>query len=292
MKSIGYLGPAGSFSHICATEVAESIGLSKFRDFPSITQIAQATSNGETDFGLLPLENSLGGSVPETLESLLKNTTLEVKLEWVFPVEHFLAGFGTEAEILEIRAHFQAFAQCDGFLKTHFPNIVRKEMSSNSAAAASLLELNEVNRKSVAAICPEQAAKIYGLQVLKSKINDSSNNFTRFWLVGTSNKNQCKQNSQRLTSIAFQIPQDEPGGLMKILTSLAKRNINMSKIESRPTRGRLCEYTFFIDFVDPLHWESIQKEVILEIQASCSMFRFLGSYSVWPEGDLRFMNSN
>jgi prephenate dehydratase len=308
-----YLGPAGSFSHICALEIVNFfeqtakdahsseikplIKLEDFQllDFPSINSVREGieeSSNNEKIFGLLPVENSLGGSVPETLDGLIKGSqSVEVRLEWVMHVEHCLVGFGNINDIKEIRAHYQAFAQCDDFLKKSFSNnFEKKEMTSNSAAALSLLDMkSDNNNKQIAAICSKEAAEMYKIPIIQKGINDSQNNYTRFWLISKSPlRVEQSEKTNTLTSLAFRIPQNVPGGLMRVLDCLVKRNINLSKIESRPTKGKLCEYTFFIDFVNPANWSEIQEEVCEEVKNICSNFYFLGNYSVLPAGDFRF----
>jgi prephenate dehydratase len=293
IQLLGYLGPEGSFSHICCAELTQLIPSISLKGFSSISAIRQALNQNELTFGLFPVENSLGGSVPESLDGLIKESgQLQVLLEWVLPIEHNLVCRSSTKEIKEIRAHFQAFAQCENYLQQNYPKAQLKEFSSNSAAAESLAELNPEQQTTIAAISSSKAAKIYNLQILQKSINDSKDNCTRFWLVGKKeNTPNNIQNKQELTSLAFRIPQDKPGGLMKILSCLAERNINLSKIESRPTRGRLCEYTFFVDFVNPPQWSNLKDEVLNEIKELSSYFCFLGSYSVWPLNDLRFISN-
>lgn len=288
--SLGFLGPEGSFSHICALEVAEQLGIQNLIPHQNISAIRHSLSVDELTFALMPLENSLGGSVPESLDGfLLAPSSVTVLLEKVLKIEHCLVGFSKElSTVKEVRAHFQAFAQCDNYLKKNFPGVSLHEMTSNSAAAKSLLDLSELERSSTLAICAKEAAEFYQLPILQPLINDSPDNVTRFWLLGKTPLPSNVSNSQKLTSLAFRIPQDLPGGLMKVLATLANRKINLSKIESRPTKGRLCEYTFFIDFINPLNWPAIEETVLKEIQNNCSYLRFLGTYSVFPLGDLRF----
>ncbi len=279
---LGYLGPEGSYSHICAKKIAEVFALSPLIPYKTISEIYKALEQKEINFGLLPVENSLGGSVPETLDNLLfAPQSLQVRLEWVLMIEHCLIGF--DLNINEIRAHFQAFAQCDNYLNKYYANANKKEMSSNSSAALSLL--NEKENK--AAICSKEAAELYKIPIIAEKINDFTENFTRFWLAGWENL-PPKNNNQNLISLAFRIPQDLPGGLVRVLGPIAERGINLSKIESRPTKSRLCEYSFYIDLINS---SKADQELLKELQSLCSYFKFLGNYPVWPLNDLRFLGN-
>jgi prephenate dehydratase len=285
--SIAYLGPQGSFSYICASGLSKLLAIGPLKAYDNITLAIKALDVAEADFALLPIENSLGGSVPEALDGFIKSDQKNyIQLEWVLPIEHALLGFGSLGQVKEVRGHFQAFAQCKNFLE-QLPEAKQKEMTSNSASIASLRELSLTEKLNTAAIGPAPSGELYDVPLIQSKINDSSDNFTRFWLIGKTSK-AILTNTQQLTSLAFRIPQDLPGGLLKVLSSLAARDINLSKIESRPTRGRLCEYTFFIDFVNPANWEEIKVQIMQEIAGSCSYLRVLGTYVVLPIGDLRF----
>lgn len=277
---LGYLGPEGSYSHICAKQIAKTFALNHLIAFKNIAEIYGAIAEKQINFGLLPVENSLGGSVPETLDYLLfAPQSLQVRLEWVLKIEHCLIGFDKKIE--EIRAHFQAFAQCEKFLQANYSQAQKKEMPSNSAAALSLL----TEKQNKAAICSQEAAELYNIPVLAHKINDFTENFTRFWLVGWEDLPKQNYHKQNLISLAFRIPQNTPGGLVKVLNPIAQLNINLSKIESRPTKGRLCEYSFYIDLINS---EKVDQNLLENLQNLCAYFKFLGNYSVWPLEDLRF----
>lgn len=287
-----YLGPAGSFSHIVANYILNELDDINYslEGVKTISDLFKHNFNNSHDLALIPIENSLGGSVGESLDKLLISPApIEVKLEWVCLIEHYLIGLGNLADVQKIRGHYQAFAQCEEFINNNFGNseLIKEEMSSNSAAVKSLLEDKS---KNIAAIGAKEAAELYQIPIIQNKIHDSSANQTRFWLIGAS-ENQIKTklpNYNYLNSLIFRIPQDEPGSLIKILNCLAKRKINLCKIESRPTKGRLCEYNFLIDFVSPENWQNIQELILEEIKSHCSYIRFLGNYPVWPAADLRF----
>ena len=291
-----YLGPEGSFSHIVANQILNTIEQNySLEPVQSISDLFKHNFTSTQDLALIPIENSLGGSVGESFDKLLISPVdIEVKLEWVCLIEHYLIGFGKLTDINEIRAHYQAFAQCENFINNNWQGLElnKKEMSSNSAAVKSLLAENKA--KNIAAIGAKEAAELYKIPIIEAKIHDFSDNQTRFWLIGYSeNKIKTKlPNYNYLNSLIFRIPQDEPGSLMKILNCLAKRKINLCKIESRPTKGRLCEYNFIIDFVSPNNWQNTRQIILEEIQSFCSYIRFLGNYPVLPLNDLRFDHTN
>lgn len=290
LHNIFFLGPEGSYSHSCALKLKEIITQVSLEPLVSISAIKEAVACNKEAMGLFPVENSLGGSVTETLDGLLNQSEdTKVLLEYVMKIEHCLLGFGKKQELQEIRAHYQAFNQCEEYLKKNFSKFKRSEFPSNSAAVESLASLDSAQQNTYAAIGSMEAAKRFNVPIIENQINDSSENYTRFWLIGHKGPlSLINESKQYLCSLAFQIPRDEPGGLLKVLQVFASRSINLTKIESRPTKGRLCEYTFYIDFLAPDNWKEEGKEIIKNIQSICSLFRFLGHYSVFPHKDNRF----
>ena len=296
---ISCLGPKGSFSDIAAEDITKLFEKSLDLDVRYCKDFYEVFSefcSERADCALLPIENSLGGSVPEVLDMFWNSkVNFKVALEWVLSIEHNLFSFGKLSDIREIRAHEQAFLQCRDVLKNILPNCLITKMSSNSAAIESLLRLNNDKEKlSIAAIGPRRAAEIYQIPILKEKINDLEDNYTRFWLISKPEmsemlieklkEKQKRENRklQNLCSFAFKIPVDRPGGLVSILFPLAQKGINMTKIESRTARKKLCEYTFFVDVANA------ENKDILELRNLCSEFRMFGAYPVFPLEDYRF----
>jgi prephenate dehydratase len=283
---IAYLGPEGSFSHIALQNIANTLFEEPFLyvSMNSFTEAVNELRRGSVEYALLPIENSLGGSVPESLDQISSlDGSFQVQLEWVASIEHCLSGFQKDfSKVKEVRAHFQALAQCREFLKFNLPKAELKEMPSNSTAVKSLHGITDA-----LAICSLEAAELYNVPLIEKGINDLKDNFTRFWLVGTKSIKLISSTGQKLTSIVFRIPLDEPGGLVRVLKVLSDKKINLTKIESRPTRGRLCEYSFFIDFI----YASEKKEIFDELKNVCAHFKHLGTYEIHPKLDLRFTSN-
>ncbi len=282
---ISCLGPRASFSHICALKIAELLHLDKtFLYCFDFEEVYNLFKSDKALYAVLPVENSLGGGIGETLDKVAKaSENVEIKLEYVLKIEHNLISFSKDlSQITEIRAHEQALAQCKDFLKENFPNAKKIKEVSNSGAVESLVSLEDSERNKIAAICSKESSEFYNVPIIISKVNDSTDNYTRFWLLGKKENKIDFENSQKLCSFAFQIPFDEPGGLIRILQPLGENNLNLTRIESRPTRGKLAEYTFFIDTIKTKPFD------FYKLASKCSYFKFLGEYPVLPEGDFRF----
>lgn len=291
---VSCLGPKGSFSDIALEDLTKffqnslDLNIRYCKDF---YEVFSEFCSRKVDCALLPIENSLGGSVPEVLDMFWNSkVNFRVALEWVLSIEHNLFSFGKLSDIKEVRAHEQAFLQCRDVLKNILPNCLINKMTSNSAAIESLLSLNDEEKRSIGAIGPRQAGKIYQIPMIKERINDLEENYTRFWFISNLqmskilSKELRKENEklQNLCSFAFKIPVDRPGGLVNILSPLAQKGINMTKIESRTARKKLCEYTFFVDVANA------ENKDILELRNLCSEFRMFGNYPVFPLKDYRF----
>lgn len=241
MPSIGYFGPRGTFTH----EALESRLASRFDPevpFATIPEVLNAVQSGEVDKGIVPIENSIEGSVNATLDTLAFETGVVIESEIVHPIKHCLIARPgvTREEVEAIVSHPQATAQCRGFLARWFPQA--PVIAANSTADAAL----EVSRseKSLAAIGTELAADIYGLEVLDRDMEDYKGNVTRFVVVGM---DKPARTGDDKTSIACFIQANRPGSLLEILQEFASRGIDLTKIESRPTKKVLGEYYFFID---------------------------------------------
>lgn len=241
MPSIGYLGPRGTFTQ----EALEAQLASRFDPevpYPTIPEVLAAAQSGEVDKGIVPIENSIEGSVNATLDTLAFETDVVIEREIVHPVRHCLIareGVGRD-RIEAIVSHPQATAQCRGFLARWFGEV--PVIAANSTADAAL----EVSRsdRPLGAIGTELAAGIYGLEVLDRDMEDYKGNVTRFVVAG---KEKTAPTGDDKTSIACFIQANRPGSLLEILQEFASRGIDLTKIESRPTKKVLGEYYFFID---------------------------------------------
>ncbi len=260
---IGLLGPAGTFSEEAARCWSRDADLKYFED---ILDVVEAVETGDVDCGIVPLENSLEGSVNVTLD-LIRDGRLSIVGEVVVKVCHCLLGLGELSRVRVAASHPQALSQCRNFIKKMG---LRKKAVSSTAQAALLASHDE----SVAAIASRTAAGMYSLKVLASDIQDGLENFTRFavlarWFALPSGRDK--------TSIVVFLEQNRPGALYEILEKFALGGIDLTRIESRPTREGLGEYLFFIDFRGHLAEPEVQQ-VLGEVKKKAKKLRVLGSY--------------
>ena len=267
--TVGYLGPEGTFTEMA---VNKHFGTSVIKKpLPSIPDVFREVENGKMDYGVVPIENSLEGTVNITLDEFI-DSPLKVIGEIFVNIHHcLLANVTSISEIKRIYSHPQTFAQCRIWLETNLPNVEKIEVSSN-AKAASMVPWDKFS----AAIAGRIAAEKYGLNVLSENIEDSPENFTRFWVISP-DEHEFK-NAEKTTLLVS--VKDKPGALLRILQPFEKYNLNLSKIESRPSRRRPWDYIFFIDVEGNVKDENFQKS--LEIVKEYSVFlKILGSY---PKG--------
>ena len=266
---VGYLGPPGTFGEEAAIRFAPA---GELVPYPSHSAVANAVERSEIDLGVLAIENLINGSVPETLDILIHDTSLQIQHELLLPIRHNLVGApGTTLEMIRvIHSHTQALGQCRHYLDKHLPN-AQAEAALSTAQA---VELAVAAGPQAAAIATERAAELYGGEILAHDIGDEPNNVTRFVIVG---KGQRGPTGHDRTSIAFWFDSDEPGLLASVLTEFASRGINCSKMESRPTRASFGEYVFLIDFEG--HRDDPESAAVLEsIRQKCSVLKIYGSY--------------
>jgi len=267
---VAYLGPRGTF---CMDAVERFFG-------PGVDSVAQrevldvfkAVRDGGAAFGVVPVENSLEGSYGLVLDALV-STDLKIVGEVVLPVSHCLASMRRMSleRIKVVYSHPQAMAQCGRFLHDYLGKARRSEVSSTAKAAMVVRRL-----KYAAAICSKSAAKLYGLEVLATNIEDEQNNFTRFLIFSTRPTSKA-ENAK--TSIVFSA-KHVPGALHKALAPFASRGINLTKIESRPARGQPWEYMFFLDFQGHVDDANV-TEALGELGNSATRLKVLGSYPRW-----------
>lgn len=278
-KTLAYFGPPGTNTEEAALQYAErAAGGFKLVPLPSITAVATAVSEGEADEGVVPIENSIEGAVNETLDLLIHaERPLFIRSETVLPIElNLLAGPGTRKEDVEvIRSIPIAIAQCRRFIAREYPN-ARIEAALSTADAVAAV----VSRPGAAAIASRRAAELHGAEVLAGGIQDRSPNHTRF--VTVAREDHAPTGTDR-TSLAFTFAnEDRPGQLVWALQEFASRSINLSKIESRPSKERLGTYIFLVD-VDGHRLDPALAEALTKIERGCSFFRVLGSYPRFRE---------
>lgn len=274
---IGYLGPAGTYTEQAALLYAPDAEL---RPYPTISAVGTAVVADELDSGVVPIENSLEGSVTFTLDLLIAQSGLSIRNEVVIPIDHYLVSpHGVSADSVEvIYSHPQALAQCQAYLGANFPTVPREASLSTVAAVIDM----QTSRAPAAAICPQRATEIYDVQILAQSIQDNSTNQTRF--VALAHDDHPPTGHDR-TSISFAFVVDRPGNLYHAIGEFAERNINLVKIESRPTKQELGRYVFLIDCEG--HREEPEVAAALQsLREHADAFKILGSYPCWePPGD-------
>ena len=263
---IAYLGPAGTFSHAA---VAKHFGtMVDAVPLPTFDDIFRAVSSGQTDYAVVPVENSTEGAVGRTLD-LMCTTDLsicgEVKLR---VAQNLLSNAGSIAAVTRVYSHGQSLAQCVQWLAQHLPGVPRIAVASNAEAAR--LAAAEPD---AAAIAGENAGAIYGLATLAPHIEDEPNNTTRFWVLG---RQQPAPSGKDETSLVMSCP-NRPGAVYELLEPLARHGVSMSRFESRPARTGLWEYLFFVDVVghrdDPRLAQALD-----ELARKAPFLKLLGSY--------------
>lgn len=263
---VAVLGPEGTNTHKAAEEIW---GSRKFEYVSDISNIFGMVSKKQATYGLVPVEDSVQGDVPFTLDCLMRNDLYVIR-EIQFPVTHCLLSKGYEKTIKVIASHPQALAHCRRYLDANFPGLERRPTSS-TAQAARLASSDST----IGALASEWVADTYGLKVQRREIHDRGSNTTRFFVLA---RKPVRPRGRAKTSIIVDLPEDQPGALHRILVEFARRKINLTRIVSRPARGKLGEYVFYID----LDGNQEDKEVKDAFEAIKKMatIRSLGSYSV------------
>ncbi len=282
-NSLGFLGPPGTFTEEIALKYSQDNSSLILQEYTAIDELMEDVDAGKVKMGIVPIENSLEGSVNITLDMFVQLNVYIYK-ELIYPISHCLMALpGVKPEeIKEVYSHPQAFSQCRKYLKANMPLVNQFPMESTAMAAEKISALGGPR----AAIAPRRAAKLFDLEILASDIQDgyeeeNKTNLTRFVVVSSHDHSLTGTDK---TSIIFSI-KDSPGSLYHILGVFAKKAINLTRIESRPARKRLGEYLFFVDFEG--HREekkSVQALELLEDQVK--YLKMLGSYpSVYLPGN-------
>ncbi|MDY6993290.1 MAG: prephenate dehydratase [Pseudomonadota bacterium] len=263
---IAFLGPAGTYSQAA---VLKHFGHAvQMTPLATIEEVFREVEAGAVDYGVVPVENSTEGGVNQTLDCFIASP-LTICSEIELPIHHHLLAKTQElANIHCIYAHQQALAQCRLWLNTHLPTAKRMAVNSNAQAAQ-----RAVDEVGAAAIASQAAAEIYQLQILAAKIEDQSNNTTRFAVLG---QQQVPPSGHDKTSLLLSSP-NRPGSLYQLLQPLAHNHINMTRIESRPSRQGIWEYVYFIDIQGHIQ-EPAVAEAIEMLAAHTPLLKHLGSY--------------
>jgi chorismate mutase / prephenate dehydratase len=265
---VAFLGPEGTFTQAA---VIKHFG-SSVRALPlsAIDEVFQEVEGGVADFGVVPIENSSEGTVNHTLDMFL-TSGLKICGEVELRINHYLMGKMLDLNAIKrVCAHPQALAQCRGWLDDQLPEVERVAVSSNAEGARRARD-----ERGTAAIAGKSAAEIYALTLLANEIEDRPDNTTRFLVIGR--KLFGASGADRTTLLVSTSATDDAGALFQLLEPLAKHRINMTRIESRPSRRRKWDYVFFIDIEGHVSDAPLLK-ALTALEARASLFKILGSY--------------
>lgn len=264
---IAYLGPEATFTHLAALKRFGS--QVKFLSCDSIADVFMEVEKNNADYGVVPIENSIEGAVSHTLDMFI-DSDLKVCAQIILDVAHNLLAKCTKDKIRRLYSNPQVFGQCRIWLQENLSQAERIEVSSTTRAAQIA-----AREKYSACIASQLAAKIYNLKVIASNIEDSPHNITRFLVIG---KTDVAPTGEDKTSLLFSI-KDRVGALHDMLIPFKKYKINLTRIESRPSKKKAWDYYFFVDLEG--HRESAEvKKALLELENRCKFLKILGSYPV------------
>ena len=265
MIHVSFQGERGAYSEAAARsffdEGIETVPLTTF------TEVLENTSKDKTQYAILPVENSLEGSVGESYD-LLYSTSLNATGETYHRIEHCLIGTGKIDEVDTVYSHPQALGQCRNFIDKHNMKTI-----PSYDTAGSVQIIKKLNKKNCAGIASETAASIYNMPIITENIANNQNNYTRFLILS---KKKSIETGNDKTSIIFSI-KHEPGSLYRIIENFHKNNVNLTKIESRPTKENIWEYNFYVDFEGHEKNPEISK-MINKIKQETLFMKVLGSY--------------
>jgi len=274
---IGFLGPEGTFSEEAGLLYSKKLeGKGDLYPYATIHDVLYAADKKKIKEAIVPIENSIEGTIGVVTDMLVKDVNLVICQELVLPIFHYLiAPKGTKlSEITDVISNPPVLDQCRDFLRKKLPK-ARIHLSNSTADAVRKVALSmgeKINPK-FAAIGTAASAKLYGLKIIVPKINLKDNQ-TRFVVLA---KKDHQPTGKDKTSIVFSIQKDRPGGLHDILEVFDKRNINLTKIESRPAKKSLGEYYFFVDMAGHRQDKSL-AEALKKVKQKASFFKLLGSY--------------
>jgi chorismate mutase/prephenate dehydratase len=264
--SVAYLGPVASYSHEAAMKHFGS--QTDYMPVNSIKEVFEEVEKGNADYGCVPIENSTEGAVNYSFD-MFADSELKIFSETMLNIRHcLLSNCASLSGIKTVFIHPQTLGQCRGWLESNLPGAVLKEASSNSKAA-----MLASGQKDSAAVAGAMAAEIYGLKVLAPSIQDMTDNVTRFFILGTE---FSRKTGEDKTSIMVSI-KDKVGALFLLLKPFTKHGLNLTSIESRPSKKKAWDYYFFVDFSGHRDDAKVKKS-LAEIEKNCGAVKILGSY--------------
>ncbi len=274
--TIAHLGPTGTYAEAAALAYAQTeISDADFRlqPYPNIPQTLRAVMDGAAEYAILPVENSIEGSVVMTADILWLLWTdndvqrFQIQKALILPISHALISVAHDFDRIQtVYSHPQALSQCQEWLQHHLPTAECIPVNSTTAALTDLQ-----SQPHVAAISSVRAANLYNLPILAHPINDYPDNQTKFWAISLQ-----PERGGNITSIAFSLSENAPGGLVKALGFFADRGLNLSRIESRPSKRSLGEYVFFID-IETDHQDKL-KSALADAIDHVETYKYFGSY--------------
>lgn len=267
---VSYLGPEATFTHLAGVKYFGNSA--SYSPMESIADVFSEVEKGRTQYGIVPVENSIEGAVFSTLDSFMKYRTKicgEVRMEIT---HNLVCQSGDINDIQTVASHSQPLAQCREWLRKHLPTCPTLPVFSTGAAAQMAAK-----NPNIGAIASSLAIKTYDLQVVVRGIEDYRGNTTRFLVIGK--ESPSPSGSDRTSLLLGHM--DRPGALNEILSVIARAGINLAKIESRPIKGKQWKYLFFLDLIGHIEDENI-KDCCTTLSALCSYFEWLGSY---PQSD-------
>jgi len=276
---LAFLGPVGTYGEQAALQLVELEGLQDVQLVPQsgIRAVVQALASGSCNAAVVPVENSVEGGVTACLDALWEHPDLAITRALVLPIRHALLGSGALEGVSEVLSHPQALAQCSQWLAEHLPHALQLPTSSTAEAARMV-----AGSRFRAAVASRQAAQDHGLQELAYPINDVAGNCTRFLLL----RREERQSRGPVASLAFSLHSNQPGALLEALGCFARRGLNMSRIESRPSKREMGEYIFFVDLElpgpEPAAAESLAagglEDALAELRPLCEHLALFGTY--------------
>ena len=275
---IAYFGPEGTFTEQAARCFADSMGERGLSLSPlaSIEDVFEAVETGTAAYGVVPIENSIEGAVNTTIDTLIFDSNVFISKQLSLPIIQNLmvSGKNTGGKIVRILSHPQALAQCRKFINKNYPDAAVEATISTAEAARIAAGCGPGKDGATAAIGSKNSADIYGLKIIRENIQDNNNNTTQFILLAKSDTSVPKAGCK--TSVAFST-KHKPGELYKVLDIFALWDLNMTKIMSRPAKGKQWEYVFFIE-IEGYENAADVADALTMIERKTIFFKNLGSY--------------
>ena len=268
---IAYLGPAGTYGEQASRALAELEGLTEVSFLPCVglRAVVECLAQAGADAAVVPVENSVEGGVTATLDALWAHSDLGIRRALVLPIRHALLGSGSLQDVTEVLSHPQALAQCSGWLAAQLPQALQLPTSSTAEAARMV-----AGSRFRAAIASRKAGLEHGLEELAYPVNDVAGNRTRFLLLHRGERRL----EGDVASLAFSLHHNAPGALLDALACLAAQGLNMSRIESRPSKRELGEYVFFVDVELPAQQPAALRTLVAALTPLCEHLAHFGAY--------------